>query len=176
MFVTCQAVCLDFVAEDQVGFCILGEVTLKEKAQKRLHLYQMQNGCIYHKIWSEDFPHGVNTARIICMSDKRKVLLQDKSTSTTLELSSDGTKLLNRWHHKGILLTCLYPEQLVYAVKKADVEYEIAIESEKSEIRLQPVAAKPAWPHPYLSVSGNASGIVVTSADHTLDIYNSDGK
>ena len=45
-----------------------------------------------------------------------------------------------------------------------------------SEIRLQPIASKPTWSHPYLSVSSNSRRIVVTSVDHTLDIYSWDGK
>ena len=37
----------------------------------------------------------------------KKLLLQDKSTSTTLVLSADDRDLLDSWHHEGILLTCL---------------------------------------------------------------------
>ena len=39
---------------------------IKEKAQKTLYRYNF-NDKIYQEIWSEDFPHGVNTASVIAV-------------------------------------------------------------------------------------------------------------
>ena len=167
---------LGFAAEKQVGYGILGNVCMKEKAQKTLHKYKLQLNKIvtYQEIWSEDIPHGVNTASVIAVSDGFIHLLPDKSTSTTLELSSDGLELLHSWHHEGIPLTCLMFSEQVYVVENTYGEYEIVIvDNNGSETRLQPVAAKSAWTHPYLSVCQffDSNKIAVTSKDHTLDIY-----
>ena len=102
------------------------------------------------------------------------LLLQGKSTSTTMLLSSDGRELLDSWHHEGILLACFFHNEPVYAVENTYGEYEIVIVNEdRSETRLQPVATKSPWSHPYLSVCQYVVGnrIAVTSKDHTLDIY-----
>ena len=172
---------LGFAAEKQVGYGLHGEVVIKEKAQKTLHRYEF-NDKIYQEIWSEDFPHGVNTASVIAvyiaLFSGHKLLLQDKSTSTTLVLSSDGREL-DSWHHEGILLTCLRNGEPVYVVENTYGEYEIVIvNTDRSETRLQPVTTKPTWSHPYLSVCQYyALGkIAVTSKDHTLDIYCRNGR
>ena len=164
---------LGFAAEKQVGYCLYGEVVIKEKAQKTLHKYKVQfNEMIHQEIWSDDFPRGVNTASVIGEWDGHKLLLWDKSTSTTLLLSSDGRKLLDSWHHEGILLTCLRNSKPVYAVENAYGEYEIVIVKHRSETRIQPVTTKSPWSHPYLSVCRyDHERIAVTSKDHTLDIY-----
>ena len=175
---------LEFAAEKQVGYNAYGKVIIKEKARKTLHKYELQSReMVYQEIWSEDFPHGVNTASVIAVyspSGGDKLLLQDKSTSTTLVLSSDGREFLDSWNHEGIFLTCLYQDEPVYAVEKTSREYEIVIVKEnrdgKYEKRLQPVASKPTWSHPYLSVCETAGRIAVTSKDHTLDIYYSYGR
>ena len=193
-----QGIHLEFPADYQVGHRFNGEVIIKEKAQNTLHKYKLHfPKYIYQEIWSVDFPHGVNTASVTAVYSKKilgrelqygyKVLLQDKSTSTTLILSSDGTKLLDSWHHEGILLTCFcsgWSEYFVHVVEKTDGEYEIVIiernirlnNKDISETRLQPVAAKPTWSHPYLSLCKSNSRIAVTSTDHTLDIYSKFGK
>ena len=174
---------LEWAAEKQVGYGLFGEVIIKEKAQKTLHRYELQlNEIIHQEIWSEDLPHGVNTASIIAVYRLRgdyKLFLQDKSTSTTLVLSSDGRELLDSWHHEGILLTCLFDHEPVYVVENTYGEYKIVIVNEdRSETRLQPVAAKSPWSHPYLSVCQHYVGsrIAVTSKDHTLDIYYDNGR
>ena len=174
---------LKWAAEKQVGYGRYGEVVLKEKAQKALHKYDLQlNEIIYQEIWSEDFPHGVNTASVIAVyvpSDDYELLLQDKSTSTTLILSSDGREILDSRHHEGILLTCLYNNEPVYAVENTYGECEIVIvNKDRPETRLQPVATKSPWSHPYLSVCQYYVGsrIAVTSKDHTLDIYSWNGR
>ena len=183
---TSRGVHLEFAAEDQVGFHNdTGEVIIKEKAQNTLHKYELQfPENIYQEIWSEDFPDGVNTASVIAVHEVHesdfsyRLLLQDKNTSTTLALSFDDRKLLDSWHHEGILLTCFNFEYGVYAVEKAEEGYEIVIAETKnkdhetrSETRLQPVAATPTWSHPYLSVCKGEGRLAVTSSDHTLDIY-----
>ena len=194
-----QGVRLEFAAENQVSFNSydydIGEETdvnyraerrdviIKDKAQNTLHQYQLE-GCIYKEGWSENLPPGVNTASIIAVysyGSGYKLLLQDKSTSTTLEFSPASRKL-DSWHYEGILLTCLsitwrssiYP---VYAVEKTEGEYEIVIFSIGDiemilEKRLRPVTAKLTWSHPYLSVCGNETErrIAVTSSDRSLDI------
>ena len=173
---------LEWAAEKQVGYGQHGEVVMKEKAQKTLHRYKLQrNEITYQEIWSEDFPHGVNTASVIAVySDSSdELLLQDKSTSTTLVLSSNGRDLLDSWHHEGILLTCFSGNTPVYAVENTYGEYKIVIvNKDRSETRLQPVAAKSPWSHPYLSACEYYLGrrIAVTSKDHTLDIYYGDGR
>ena len=175
---------LEFAAEKQVGYGSVVEVIIKEKAQKTLHRYDLQLNELktYQEIWSEDFPHGVNTASVIAVysaTGGQKLLLQDKSTSTTLVLSSDGRELLDSWHHEGILLTCLYDNDPVYVVENTYGEYEIVIvNTDRSETRLQPVAAKSPWSHPYLPVCQLFVGrrIAVTSKDHTLDIYYRNGR
>ena len=186
-----RCVQLEFAAENQVGYGRHGEVVIKEKAQKTLHKYNLPwKEVVYKVIWSENFPHGVNTASVIaayatiCKYDsvfvqEVHVILHDKTTSTTLVLSTDGRKLLDSWHHEGILLTC-FDEQFVYAVEKAEGGYEIAIVNVKkgrSETKLQPFTAKPTWSHPYLSLCKSVflKRIVVTSTDHTLDIYYESG-
>ena len=172
---------LEFAAENQVGYGLYGEIVIKEKAQKTLHNYKLQlNEITYQEIWSEDFPHGVNTASVTAVygvTGGCKLLLQDKSTSTTLVLSSDGRELLDSLHHEGILLTTIFVENLVYVVKNTYGEYEIVIvNGDISETRLQPVTTKPTWSHPYLSVCENISMIAVTSKDRTLDIYYNVGR
>ena len=176
---------LGFAAGKQVGYGRYGEVVMKEKAQKTLHRYKF-NDKIYQETWSEDFPHGVNTASVIAVYSAtrgQKLLLQDKSTSTTLVLSSDGRELLDSWHHEGILLTCLWDSEPVYVVENTYGEYEIVIvNKDRSETRLQPVTAKSPWSHPYLSVCYYESNfqhiirIAVTSKDRTLDIYDWTGR
>ena len=175
---------LDFAAENQVGYGFHREVIIKEKAQKTLHRYDLQvNEIVYQEVWSEDFPHGVNTGSVIAVyivSGGYKLLLQDKSKSTTLVLSSDGREILNSWHHEGILLTILFDDEKVYVVENTYGEYEVVIvNKDRSETRLQPVAVKSPWTHPYLSVCqycGFSSRIAVTSKDHTLDIYYRNGR
>ena len=183
-----RGVRLVFAAENQVGFCqITGEVIIKKKTQNTLHKYKLQFlENVYLEIWSEDFPHGVNTASVIGVErNSFRLFIQDNSTSATLTLSSDGRKCLDSMHHEGILLTCLLLENFVYAVEKTEGEYEIAIvdknvkysdsdsDKDRSEIRLQPVAAKSTWSHPYLSLCEDISGdrVAVISTDHSLDIY-----
>ena len=184
-----RSVRLEFAAEDQVGVNRYGgEVIMKQKAQNILHKYKLQSTeNIYQKIWSEDFPHCVNTGSVIAAysADKNdcKILLQDKSTSTILVLSSDGRKLLDSWHCKGILLACykrgfVLDVQFVYAVERAEGEYEIVFvegsdkdRKKRSEIKLQPVTAKNTWSHPELSVCKSKNRIAVTSTENTLDIY-----
>ena len=155
---------------------------MKEKAQKTLHRYRLRvYEMIYQEIWSEDFPHGVSTASVIAvygLPGGCKLLLQDKSTSTTLVLSSDGRENLDSWVHEGILLTCLFANEPVYAVENTYGEYEIVIVNEdRSETKL-PVTAKSPWSHPYLSVCQRYIGdrIAVVSKDHTLDIYYKKGR
>ena len=166
---------LEFAAEDQVCFS-RETVIIKEKTQKTLHNYQ-QKDCTYKEKWSENLPPDVNTASIIAVVQwqGRKLLLQDKSTSTTLALSCDGGELLGRWHDEGILLTCLR-DALVYAVEKTEGEYEIVIDDweQTSRTRLQPVTGKPTWSHPYLSVcypSWKHRMVVTSAANRSLDIY-----
>ena len=174
---------LEFAAEDQVCFSHK-IVIIKEKIQKTLHNYQRKD-YTYKEKWSENLPPDINTASIIAVERKSsKLLLQDKSTSTTLALSSDGRELLGSWHRKGILLTCLKDAHLVYAVDKTEGEYEIVIDDweQTSRTRLQSVTGKPTWAHPYLSVcylSSRDMIAVTCAADHSLDIYNwnkSEGK
>ena len=174
---------LEFAAENQVGYGTSTEVIIKEKAQNTLHKYKLQLNEIktYQEIWSEDLPHGVNTASIIgamySWIDGETPLLHDKSTSTTLVLSSDGRKILDNWHHEGVHLTTfgsVVGLKQVYAVEKTSGEYEIVIvHADRSETKLQPLTAKPTWSHPCLSVSQfiNKRHIAVTSKDRTLDIY-----
>ena len=124
--------------------------------------------------WFQYSQHHSSVPRIEKKSNK--LLLQDKSTSTTLALSSDGGELLDSWHRKGILLTCLKTAHLVYAVEKTEGEYEIVIDDweQTSKKRLQPVTGKPTWSHPYLSVcypSWKDRMAVTSAADHSLDIY-----
>ena len=171
-----QGVRLEWAAANQVGFCIEGEVIIKEKAQKTLHKYKLHSKEImYQEMWSEHFPHGVDTASVIAVK-YQEPLLQDKR-STTLLLSNDGKILLDSWQHEGILLTC-FLDKAVYAVEKTSGEYEIVIVDidDRSETRLQPVAAKPTWSHTYLSVCGYEAGTVVASKDRTLDIYRWKGR
>ena len=180
-----RGVRLEVAAEDQVGFYErTGEVFIKEKAQNTLHKYKLQfKENIYQEIWSEDFPDGVNTASVISMYDddmyedgyNLKLVLHDKSTSSTLLLSSDGKELLDSWHHDDeILLTCFssaFYGLFVFAMEMAEGEYKIVIVEGSSTIRLQPVAAKPTWSNPYLSVCEIMRRLAVISTDHTLDIY-----
>ena len=175
---------LEWAAEKQVGYGLFGEVMIKEKAQKTLHRFELQlNEIIRQEVRSEDFPHGVNTGSTIgvmySLTDDHKLLLWDKSTSTTLVLSSDGRELLDSWHHEVVLLTILSHNEPVYAVESTYGEYEIVIvNKDRSETRLQPVTTKPTWSHPYLSVCQYFTGsrIAVTSKDHTLDIYYHNGR
>ena len=144
---------LEFAAEDQVGFGTNGDVIIKEKAQNRLHKYQLQikEGNVYPEIWSEDFPCGVNTARIIAIDFIGNfLLLYDKSTSTVLKFCENGRKLIESW--RGILLACVAQTGPVH-VEETDGKYEIIIDNYGSSIaRLQPVAGRRPWTHPYLSV------------------------
>ena len=183
-----QIVRLEWAADNQVGYGQYGDVIMKEKAQKTLHKYMLLlEEVIYKETWSENFPHDVNAASVIGVcwhNSEYKPLLHDKSTSTTLVLSSDGKELLNSLHHEGVLLTYLCHDgldgQQVYAVEKTYGECEIVIVDNKdiSETRLQPVAGKPTWSHPYLSVCEDMRNdwIAVTSKDHTLDIYYRNGR
>ena len=183
---TSRTVRLEFAAENQVGINrYTGEIIIKEKAQNTLHKYKLQSpDNLYQEIWSENFPHGINTASVIAayctIKNGCKIALQDKTSSTTLLLSSDGRQLLDSWHHEGILLACFHSEKFAYAVEKAEGEYEIVIVEandkdlkKRSEIKLQPVVAKPTWSNYYLSVCMSKLRIAVTSTDHTLDIYGS---
>ena len=177
-----QAVRLEFAAEDQVGFGSFGTVIIKEKVHKTLHKYQLQvhKNYVYQEIWREDFPHHVNTASIRAVYGNQP-LLEDKKTSSTLVLSSDGRKLVDSWHHTGVLLTCLpEPDRPVYAAKNSNGGYEIVFilgikdKSEIKLVRLQPVEAIPTWSHPYLSIceaSEPDRKAVTSHTDHTLDIY-----
>ena len=55
---------LEFAAEKQVGYGSSGEVVIKEKAQKTLHRYDLQeNEIILREIWRYGVPHGVNTSQ-----------------------------------------------------------------------------------------------------------------
>ena len=155
----------------------MGNVIVKKKGQNTLHKFQVQTGYAYQKIWTEESPHDVNTAKVIGISEHGQAYLQEKSGSPTLVMDSAGKNLLTSWHYEGTLLTCLPSNQPVYAVEKADGEYEIVkVEIDSSEVRLQPVSERPAWPHPYLSVCDDErrSRIAVTSKLHTLDIYSRD--
>ena len=173
-----QGVCLEFPAENQVDFNGRVDFVMKEKAQKTLHKFTLEGHGGSTEVWSTKIPPGVNTDGVIALygsgySDA-KPILQDKGTSATLVLTSNGTELLDSWHHKGILLTCLDFEHPVYAVEKTEGEYEIVIvRYNKSETRLQPVTTKPTWSHPYLSVCKDVvtDMLAVTSADPSLDIY-----
>ena len=98
-----NGVSLEFAAENHVGFDIYGKVIIKEKAQERLHIYQIQGGHVYQEIWSKNIPDGANTTRNIAISDSGNALLQDKSTLEILELSSDGRTFESRWNQKGNL-------------------------------------------------------------------------
>ena len=164
---------LEIAAENHVGYGFFSEVIIQEKARNSLHRYNLRkNELIYQEIWSEDFPHGVNTASVVAVYDVigGRLLLQDKSTSTTLVLSSDGRELVDSWHHEGILLTCLWGNEPVYVVENTYGEYEIAIVREvRPEKRLQPVAAKTSWSHPYLSVSQYLEiGLSQTKLEYSL--------
>ena len=174
-----RSIHLEWAAENQVCYHgLFGEVTIKEKVQKILHRYDTELKEIIH----QDFPHGVNTASVIAVYSQTgddKLLLQDKSTSTTFLLSSDCREILDSWHHEGILITCLSRNKPVYAVEKTSGEYEIVIvddNKDRSETRLRPVTTKPTWSHPYLSACEDIGKIAVTSNDHTLDIYHQKGR
>ena len=184
-----QGVHLEFEAENQIGFKDDATVVIKEKAQKTLHKYDLQHqeGNVYQKIWNVDFPLDVNDASIRSVSysfpQDSYVLLQDKNTAT-LKLSFDCRSVLdspeswNSWHYEGIILPCSRIDR-VYAVEKTDGEYEIIINDNNFNARLQPVAGRPSWKDPYLSVCVNGvrkDRIAVASSNHTLDIYNIDSK
>ena len=184
-----QGVLLGFAAEYQVSFNEDREVVIKEKAQKVLHKYelQIQERNVYQKIWSVDFPPGVNDASIRSLSYSLHkdwyVLLQDKNTAT-LKLSFKHFDQCDRfdgwdsWHHEGIILPCSGIER-VYAVEKTDREFEIIINDTHFKARLQPVATRSTWKDPYLSVCADTvfmDRIGVISTNHTLDIYCRDSK
>ena len=180
-----RGVRLEFAAEDQVVF-FGDKVIIKVKAQNTLHKYELQlPKMIYQEMrMSEDLPHGVNTASVMAVR-WGNILLQDKSTSTTLQLSCKSTKLLDSWRHEGILLSYHRHvdnrNQFMYAVEKTYGEYEIVIvemiyhlgcsREFRDIVRLQPVGTKPTWSHPYLSVCLKDQKLAVTSTEHTLDIY-----
>lgn len=173
--------CLEFAAEGQVGFYqSTEEVIIKEKTQNRLHKYKLQTPeNIYQEMWSEDLPRGVNAASVTAANSDRywnSIVLQDKRASTTLVLGYDSTNLRDSWRHEGILLTCFSRIWFVYSVE-TEGEYEIVLTEWKNKdsissrkTRLKP--SRSTWLHPYLSVCEyRMDRIVVTSADHTLHIY-----
>ena len=63
-------------------------------------------------------------------------------------------------------------------MEKTDGEYEIIIDDENfiGLHRIQPVAGKPAWKDPYLSVSCASEKMAVASTNSTFDIYIRGGK
>ena len=170
-----QNVQLGFTAEDQVGFDEDGTVVMKEKVQKTLHQFKLQNQemNVYQKDWSYDFPPGANDASIRSLSETR-VFLQDKYTAALKRIFSD----YSRWsscEKEGIILNCFGLECL-YALANTDGEYEIIINDKDFGPRIQPVAGKPAWKDPYLSVCSNYEKMAVASTNNTLDIYRRGGK
>ena len=180
---TSQDVHVGFAAEDQVSFNEDGAVVIKEKAQKTLHKYELktQERNVYQKIWSVDFPPDVNDASIrsvpCSLVDYSYILLQDKNTAT-LKLSLDSDSGWDSWNHEGIILPCSVLKH-VYAVEKTVGEYEILIHDYHYKAKLQPVAGRPTWKDPYLSVCVYGvctDKVAVTSASRTLDIYSRDSK
>ena len=175
-----QGVHLGFAAEDQVGFQRDGSVVIKDKAHETLHKYelQIQEGDLYHKKWSYDLPFGLEDVSIRSASGNN-VVLQVKNTGTLkfiLYYKSIGS-VWDRLHHEGIYLNCcLLDFEDVYAVERLDGEYEIVFTSNCTKVRMHPVAGRPTWKDPYLSVCVKEDQyeqywMAVASANHTLDIY-----
>ena len=174
---------IGFAAEDQVGFNEDGTVVTKEKAQKKLHKYELkiQERNVYQKLWSEDFPRDVNDASIrsmpYSMREDSYVSLQDKNTAN-LKLSFESDSGWDSWHHEGIILPCSVLKH-VYAVEKTVGEYEILIHDYHYKAKLQPVAGRPTWKDPYLSVCVYGvckDRVALTSANLIFDIYSRDSK
>ena len=170
-----QYVQLGFTAEDQVGFDEDGTVVMKEKGQKTLHQFKLQNQemNVYQKDRSYDFPPGANDASIRSLSEMT-VFLQDKYTATLKRIFYEYSRW-GSYNHEGIILNCFGIER-VYALAKSDGEYEIILVDKDFGPRIQPVAGKPAWKDPYLSVCSNYGKMAVASTDNTLDIYRRSGK
>ena len=169
-----QCVQQRFQAEDRVGFDEGGKVVLKDKAQKTLHKYTMhiQERSVYQKECSYDLPPHTSDASIRYLSEKFGIFLQNKNKpSLTLLLDND-----NQWrhlHHEGIFLLCPLTNPF-FAVENINGGYEIIIDDTN---KLQPIAGRPTWKDPYLSVCETGmSRLAVASTNHTLDIYSRGGK
>ena len=187
---------MEIAGENQVAFNELGHLIIKEKEQKQLHCYNLHAEESESAInqWSVQFPPDVNSASIRSATFG-EVLMQDDRTST-LKLSLQPPTLHNNnkevwesYHHEGVILPSIGQDDgRLYAVKKTNGEYEIIIDgcdikATLQPVAVQPVAGRPTWKDPYLSVCARPAladwhidRIAVTSTNCTLDIYCRTGK